>query len=301
MKTQRILALAAVLTLGIITNARATALFFEMLNCPDGTGPGYRSGYIDDMTGLQYLLVRGCDGSYCLYPLYGPYIEPTIVASRHWHQPANMAQLCAAAREITTPGAPVGIYIYSEEGDTLYFRNPVDDTEREKYMDMYKAETGGNGSITERIGPTRKGVSAEELNREFTDALIASYQPDKLTGRQKIVADLVGAYMDARYGADYFPQTKTENVDILRVATIVDKTLSNLVVRTTPTPSNSQKLVVAPVVPELGGQATVLNINGKVMWSGDVRAETEIVMSDYPTGMYFVQGTGRAQVINIVR
>lgn len=295
MKKEIVGVLFVLLLLPCIAGARPVFYHVYACGCPDGSlCKDY--GFIDDGTGLSYLMHLGCDGSICIYPLYGPFQPKVGATPPYWTAPANWPTMMASALLDTVPGAYVGLWVTTETGDTLRFRNPADAVERGQYLAMWQAEQGAGMMIVDDGTPETR----RRLN-DATDDFLASSRRGANTADQQMTQALVHRYFITRFG-ERFPSGRAELQELANIAAQLATTRQPIVVRQSPTPGNGHMMTVIPIAPELSGPAEIRDANGKIVWRGDVRGETTIAMNDVPTGMYFLSAeNAKAVVINIVR
>lgn len=286
---------ALMLMLPLAAGARPVMYHVYGCGCPDGSFcKDY--GFIDDATGKSYMMHFGCDGSVCVYPLYGPF-QPVIGSlPPQWTTPANWPAMMSGAVANTTPGAYVGLWVTTETGDTLRFRNPTDEAERGEYIAMWQGEGGGEMKIVDDGTPETR----RKLNDAFDEMLLGSRR-DAGTADQQITQALVHRYFTARF-SDHFPRTREELQELADVASRLAATKQPIALKQSPAPTNGQRMILVPIAPELAGPVSVSDASGKTLWSGEVRGETAVSMNEYPTGMYFVRAeNAKAVVVNIVR
>lgn len=271
-------------------SAWARTLFYHVYGCAGGaTASSW--GFIDDATGSSYMMVRGCDGTHCIYPLYGPFQArvptawTTPVPSATWHE------MTEAARLVTEPGAYVGLWLLTDAGDTIRFRNPVNDAERVRYIAMYEAEHGAHEGST---------LSEREMTELAVNDMIADYRNQVQTADNQMTNRLVAQYQRKRFG-DRLPATAAERQELTNVAAHLALTHQTLVIGESPSPSNGQRLVIAPLVPAFAGTVRIINSGGTPVWEGSVTDATTVSGNDWPTGTYFIQGEGKPIAVNIVR
>lgn len=139
-----------------------------------------------------------------------------------------------------------------------------------------------------------------KLNDAFDEMLLGS-RHDAGTADQQITQALVHRYFTARF-SDHFPKTREELQELADVASRLAATKQPIALKQSPAPTNGQRMILVPIAPELAGAVSVSDASGKTLWSGDVRGETAVSMSEYPSGMYFVRAeNAKAVVVNIVR
>lgn len=267
--------------------AGARALFIRHHDCLDGGGGSYSAGFIDDRTGASYMLYRDCWGHTCLYPLYGPF-QPRVGEGMGWRLPSDHEARMMVARTITDPGADVGLIAIDEGmGDTLHFRNPVDEAERQWYYEMWREENGGAGMSLGRdlgFGELLAGSYREEMMRRNT--------AERATG------EMMEHYWRGRFGEGGWPSVG-DLQGLANAAAAIHRNGSNILIRQAP--ANGQMLVIAPLLAELTGPAAVYDAAGQMIWTGDLDAETRVPLDDVPAGLYLVRGEGETIPITVVR
>ncbi len=277
------------------TAAYSRTVFIVHHPCIDGGGGSFSKGFIDDRTGKSYVLFRDCFGNTCFYPLHGPFEpRPNVTGpASDWILPSNYHDQVALASTITTPGADVGIWVIDRTtGDTLRFRNPVDEAEREQYYQMWmENENHGSSTYTE-----------QDLQNEFSDVLLDSWrrEVERQTTEERMVTALIDKYWHARFGENGWPG-QAEMPDITTAASIISRTRSSIAIKQAPTPTNGHVLVMVPTLPELSGQATIYDAMGGKVWSGDVATETSVALDHLSSGLYIIRGDGKDIPISIVR
>lgn len=303
MKRMLVCLVLVVASLNIKAHAH-TLYYWVHGKCPDG----YLStemGIVDDATGMSYVIVRGCGGTVCIYPLYGPFqysFNPSSTPPPRWWTPLAeevWEQNVDEAHQITTPGAYVGIWLLTENNDTLRFRNPINQAEHNQYMAMWEHEQGQSMmvSVDGRNGSLK--LSQGQMN----DLLVASMEEDfrrsqKNNTGQQASRSLIDRYWQFHFG-DRFPD-KTELQAVADITSKLALTGQVLICKQTPSPTNGQTMIVSVIDPAFAGYTKVLDASGKTMWEGNVDGPTYITLN-YPSGTYFVQGDGgKPIVVNIV-
>lgn len=276
-------------------------------DCPD---QGYTMYLVDDNTGTQYVMVRGCGGSTCLNVFTGPVVPmsyaalPIGIPSDHWDRVASSSQ-------ITAPGAVVDIIYINAVGERLTFRNCNDAAEAAYYQALFDSEMQ-SGSPVAPAGPAigsgdrQPGsirLMPDHSNQlELVEAYLAS-------GDRAMAADperannplslLLREYFD-RVNFSAGEVTAEQWSEVGKVMRHTRESGSNLVINQLPLASNGGVAIVSPIVPALQGEAVVYNQRGESVWSGSVIGPTTIALPA-TSGIYFIRSLGQAVPIPVAR
>lgn len=68
---------------------------------------------------------------------------------------------------------------------------------------------------------------------------------------------------------------------------------SNILIVKTPNKTNNQVLTLTPIYKELPSKVYIFDLNGKVVWDGDINNITDIPMKNLKSGVYLIQGRGK--------
>jgi len=226
--------------------------------------------------GKVFLRIIGCDGSARLVPFVGPH-EPhgSVLPTGPISLPNDWEQRQAGAAGITEPGALLPISFTDAAGRLYQARNPVDDPE------VWDLE-GRYWNLT-YLMHLEKGTPSPKPDYELLRKLTAIWQ---------------------EYWVAQFPNgnliTDEDVHELGRVQRVIGTTLSGMLIRKMPSPSNGQRLTFEPIAPPFAGPVKVLASDGRIVWSGEVMGEMVIDLGNEPSGMYFLSSVGRSLVVNVV-
>jgi|GEM_PF-3230735 len=227
--------------------------------------------------GKVFLRIIGCDGSARLLPFVGPReqlgnVRPIMPIAL----PDDWEQRQADAALITEPGAMLPISFTDATGHVYQARNPVDNPEVRELEDRYWNLT--------YLMHLEKGTPSPKPDHELLRKLTAIWQ---------------------EYWVAQFPNgnliTDEDVHELGRVQRVIGTTLSGMLIRKMPSPSNGQSLTFEPIAPPFAGPVKVLASDGRIVWSGEVAGETVVDLSNEPRGMYSLSSVGRSLVVNVVR
>ena len=284
----KILASLAALLLALVPSGGAIAriVAFESFECDDPSAKSYAVGIQDDVTHESYTMYVKCDGSVCIYPLYGPF-QGVIVSTRGWLAPADQRSRLDVAQSITAPGAPVGELWIDDGGDGkgIMFRNPNGAVERAHYAELWEHEQqGSGGGMLASVGAGGLDVSALMME------LWRDRQPT-MTTDERMISELVGRYVDS--------DLRGGEGEFFRVVDRIVQAKTNVEVLATPTAANGFTLMIGVVHPSLSGPVTVYNASGVAVWNGEASAPSAVRLAE--SGTYFVRGMGRDVPVSVVR
>jgi hypothetical protein len=167
--------------------ATAEVLYWSSHDC-GGSGSSFTAIVKDDFNGSIVMIFRGCDGTTCHWPMSGG-IQTSM---GELTPPTNLYGLSMAGSSITTPGADVGVYMLTINGDTARFRNPVDEVEHARCIAAWERESASmviittpeqNRHYTELLNKVLNDGYREELVRQERSNMIVSASDGTLTIR----------------------------------------------------------------------------------------------------------------------
>jgi hypothetical protein len=212
--------------------------------------------------------------------------------------PANLyPDLVAHAATINAPNTDVGIYYADANGDVTRFRTFMDEEERAYYRSLWEDEEGAMLGKSEPNGGTRPGPVVFATAREGALALRAQNNAlDEVGGAERHVAwELLGIYLRETPGngaAERSPHWE-------EIRAITDHLLargSGLRMMSAP---GSGTIAFSPVAPAFAGEIAVIGWDGRVVWRGECSGPTSVDLTDQPSGIYFVTGSGQPLVVGI--
>lgn len=272
---RKALAIMVLLVMPAVLCARIIS--WQSHDCPNG-GTSYTAGIQDDVTGISYTVYMDCNGTTCLWPLYGPF-RPDI---RALTPPADVLQLSQESTLMTEPGALVAVYMITESGEKIRYRNFTDDAERTKYHAAWARELSEAGPE----GPALTTLIPEEDNARYTELAMAGFAEayakslENMSDDERAAHDLIGAYMSRRGMPE--PGELRETANICRELATA-KTNVRVV-------SSSHGISVEPRA-GIDGPLKVYDMAGAVVWSGYLSGRTDITV---PEGAYMLMSIGRA-------
>jgi len=290
---------------------RASAHILASWPHPDCPDDGRVVVIQDDETKKVYWHVVGCDGSTCIWPEPFPFMDVQTPLS----QPGGFWDDVDQGLTVTTPNTMLGVHYIDAASAQHHPRTCQDAQELAYYQGLWEGEQEHSSigvSLVRRsslvaslpsyvlttspnyvLAPDRSNVAegvtphAPPKTTEFAvrQELMNRYHASKPQITDDTPADVVRASLQ-------------DDFDVIRR---INRTGSNLEIEQFPDATNGYIVVIAPIREVLGGRVVVSDESGATVWTGDVTGRTSVDLSAVPSGLYFVQGMGRAQAVPIVR
>lgn len=200
--------------------------------------------------------------------------------------PSNAHLLSQSDVANSTSCANMNFYFTDNNGDTLAFRNACNQAEADQLEAWWQ-----------EIQPDLRALinSSGDSDKYYAPLLVSK----NLSDNEKVMGELFSRFMDARYKDVNETQ---ETIDKMAeedkpVLDLLFKAESNLSIASLPSKENNQQLKIKLVTKLLPSEVTVLNEQKQEIWKGIITNEAVINFGGQQSGIYFVQGIGKALTV----
>jgi hypothetical protein len=253
---------------------------------------GFVEYWRDDNTGTIWIHERFCNYTDCWEPqsnMPDPFWNPVTPITPF----GSSVFSCSMASNTLT-----GRGFVDAMGDTIKFRTPVD-TDELNYIIYLESQQGSIIKAPESNNNTDIPAFVDENSQK-----IHNYFERKKEANKSKLPDFdaimeVTKLFDQRVNMDI-----TSNEYLHARNTFMGKITkkgneSNMVIVQTPQHSNGYMVIIKPVDPLVYSSVKVMNSNGETVWQGEVKESTNINISEFSSGVYFIQGVGRTLQIAV--